>query len=104
MQNSLPPAGAGLTNADLARLHSSLDSSVSDNTRAMNNSAWRAFETWAQARGPCRSLHPRPWWPPTWPTWPRSAASGWPPYGSTRQPWPPFTGPLATPIPPTTRV
>ena len=48
---SLPPAGAGLTKADMARLRSSLDSSVSDNTRAMYNSAWRAFETWAQTRG-----------------------------------------------------
>ena len=26
-------------------------SSVSDNTRAMYNSAWRSFETWAHARG-----------------------------------------------------
>ena len=48
---SLPPAGAGLTKADMARLRSSLDSSVFDNTWAMYNSAWRAFETWAQARG-----------------------------------------------------
>ena len=48
---SLPPAGAGLTNADMACLRISLDSSVSDNARAMYNSAWRAFETWAQTRG-----------------------------------------------------
>ena len=47
-----PPApAAGLTNADLARRSRALDSSVSDNTRAMYNSAWRGFETWAQARG-----------------------------------------------------
>ena len=49
---ALPPVpGTGLTNADLARLRRSLDSSVSDNTRTMYNSAWRAFEAWAQARG-----------------------------------------------------
>ena len=49
---SLPPAPtAGLTTADLARLRHSLDSSVSDNTRAMYNSAWRGFEAWTQARG-----------------------------------------------------
>ena len=49
---STPPATAtGLTNADLARLRRSLDSSVSDNTRAMYNSAWKNFEKWAQARG-----------------------------------------------------
>ena len=48
---SLPPAAAGRTGTDLARLRRSLDSSVSDNTRAMYNSAWRGFETWAQARG-----------------------------------------------------
>ena len=47
-----PPAPeTGLTNADLARLRRSLDSSVSDNTRAMYNSAWKGFESWAQARG-----------------------------------------------------
>ena len=49
-QNALAPA-AGLTTADLARLRHSLDSSVSDNTRAMYNSAWKSFESWAQARG-----------------------------------------------------
>ena len=49
---SLPPApAAGLTGADLARLRHSLDSSISDNTRAMYNSAWRGFEAWTQARG-----------------------------------------------------
>ncbi len=46
-----PVPAAGLTGADLARLRRSLDSSVSDNTRAMYNSAWRSFESWAQARG-----------------------------------------------------
>ena len=46
-----PAPTAGLTAADLARLRHSLDSSVSDNTRAMYNSAWRGFESWAQARG-----------------------------------------------------
>ena len=29
----------------------SLDSSVSDNTRTMYNSAWHGFESWTQARG-----------------------------------------------------
>ena len=47
---SLPPAATGLTGADLARLRRSLDSSVSDNTRNMYNSAWSSFESWAQAR------------------------------------------------------
>ena len=47
-----PPAPAtGLTTADLARLRHSLDSSISDNTRTMYNSAWRSFESWAQGRG-----------------------------------------------------
>ena len=45
------PTPTGLTTADLARLRRSLDSSVSDNTRTMYNSAWRGFESWAQARG-----------------------------------------------------
>ncbi len=48
---SLPPAATGLTGADLARLRRSLDSSVSDNTRTMYNSAWSSFESWAQAHG-----------------------------------------------------
>ena len=49
--DTAPPAPAtGLTNADLVRLRRSLDSSVSDNTRAMYNSAWRSFEAWTQAR------------------------------------------------------
>ena len=42
-----PAPAAGLTGADLARLRRSLDSSVSDNTKAMYNSAWRSFESWA---------------------------------------------------------
>ena len=46
-----PATPTGLTTADLARLRHSLDSSVSDNTRTMYNSAWRGFESWAQARG-----------------------------------------------------
>ena len=49
--HSLPTPAAGLTGADLARLRRSLDSSVSDNTRAMYNSAWRGFQSWTQARG-----------------------------------------------------
>ena len=46
-----PAPATGLTSADLARLRRSLGSSVSDNTRAMYNSAWKSFEAWAQARG-----------------------------------------------------
>ena len=46
-----PAPATGLTTADLARLRHSLDSSVSDNTRTMYNSAWRGFEAWTQARG-----------------------------------------------------
>ena len=46
-----PASAPGLTGADLKRLRRSLDSSVSDNTRAMYTSAWRSFEAWTQARG-----------------------------------------------------
>ena len=46
-----PATPTGLNNADLVRLRRSLDSSVSDNTRAMYNSAWRSFESWAHGRG-----------------------------------------------------
>ena len=50
--NTLPPASTtGLTGADLARLRRSLDSSVSENTRAMYASAWRSFENWTKAHG-----------------------------------------------------
>ena len=50
--SAAPPAPAtGLTTADLARLRHSLDSSVSDNTRAMYASAWRGFESWTRGRG-----------------------------------------------------
>ena len=49
--HSLPTPAADLTGADLARLRHSLDSSISDNTRTMYNSAWRSFEAWAQGRG-----------------------------------------------------
>ena len=49
--DTTPAPAVGLTADDLARLRHSLDSSVSDNTRAMYNSAWRGFEKWAQARG-----------------------------------------------------
>ena len=48
---AMPAPTAGLTTADLARLRHSLDSSVSDNTRTMYNSAWHGFESWTQARG-----------------------------------------------------
>ena len=46
-----PAPETRLTDTDLARLRRSLDSSVSDNTRAMYNSAWRGFQSWTQARG-----------------------------------------------------
>ena len=49
--SNAPAPAAGLTTADLARLRHSLDSSVSDNTKKMYNSAWRGFESWTQARG-----------------------------------------------------
>ena len=46
-----PPAQqTPLTTADLARLRHSLDSSVSDNTRAAYASAWRSFQAWADTR------------------------------------------------------
>ena len=47
----LPAPETRLNGADLDRLCRSLDSSVSDNTRGIYNSAWRGFEAWAQARG-----------------------------------------------------
>ena len=50
-ESNAPAPAAGLTNADLARLRRSLDNSVSDNTRTAYNSAWKSFESWAQARG-----------------------------------------------------
>ena len=53
----LPAPETRLNGADLARLRRSLDSSVSDNTRAMYNSAWRSFESWAQARGALAAIH-----------------------------------------------
>ena len=62
LQNPMLPASQGgalapppaqqtpLTTADLARLRHSLDSSVSDNTRAAYASAWRSFQAWADTR------------------------------------------------------
>ena len=55
-----PTLATGLNNADLARLRRPLDSSISDNTRAMYNSAWRSFEAWARAGAPWPCQHPRP--------------------------------------------
>ena len=49
--STAPAPATGLTTADLVRLRHSLDSSVSDNTRTAYASAWRSFESWAQARG-----------------------------------------------------
>ena len=49
---TLPPAGVrDLTNTDIQRIQASLDHSVSDNTRKMYASAWRAFQSWTRARG-----------------------------------------------------
>ncbi len=51
---TLPAPATGLTDAGpgaVAPLRRSLDSSASDNTRSMYNSAWRGFEAWAQGRG-----------------------------------------------------
>ena len=45
-----PAPATGLTGAGLARPRRNLDNSVSDNTRAVYDSAWRSFEAWAQAR------------------------------------------------------
>ena len=42
---TLPPAG------DIQRIGRTPDHSVSENTRTMYNSAWRAFEQWTRARG-----------------------------------------------------
>ena len=47
---TLPATTHPLTGADIQRLQHSLDSSVSDNTRTMYNSAWRGFESWTQGR------------------------------------------------------
>ena len=49
---TLPPAAArDLTNTVIQRIQASLDHSVSDNTRKMYASAWRAFQSWTRARG-----------------------------------------------------
>ena len=71
-QNALAPT-AGLTAADLVRLRHSLDSSVSDNTRTMYNSAWRSFESWAQARGALAMPASPPLVAAYLPAWPRNA-------------------------------
>ena len=46
----LPAIPEGLGPTDVQRIRQSLDSSVSDNTRASYRSAWKTFEQWAQAR------------------------------------------------------
>ena len=49
---TLPPAAArDLTTTVIQRIQASLDHSVSDNTRKMYASAWRAFQSWTRARG-----------------------------------------------------
>ena len=100
---SLPPAATGLTGADLARLRRSLDSSVSDNTRTMYNSAWSSFESWAQAHG-AQAMPASPPLVAAYLAWlAEERRRQWPPSGSTRLPWPRSTRLLATPTPPTTR-
>ena len=50
-EESLPPApSAGVTPTDIQRVGHFLDSSVSDNTRAVYRSAWKNFQKWAQGR------------------------------------------------------
>ncbi|MCY4365907.1 MAG: phage integrase N-terminal SAM-like domain-containing protein [Chloroflexi bacterium] len=49
-QQDLPAIPEGLGPTDLQRIRQSLDSSVSENTRANYRSAWKTFERWAQAR------------------------------------------------------
>ena len=44
-----PAPATGLTGAGLARPRRNLDNSVSDNTRAVYDSAWCSFEAWAVA-------------------------------------------------------
>ena len=46
----LPAERHGLNRSDLERMRSSLDDSVSDNTRTTYNSAWRSFARWADNR------------------------------------------------------
>ncbi len=46
----LPAIPEGLGPTDLQRIRQSLDSSVSENTRASYRSAWKTFQRWAQAR------------------------------------------------------
>ena len=50
-QTLSPAAARDLTNTDIQRIQASLDHSVSDNTRKMYASAWRAFQIWTRARG-----------------------------------------------------
>ena len=52
---TIPPAPAGqptgeLTQSDIERIQKTLDLGTSENTRAMYNSAWRSFQTWANNR------------------------------------------------------
>ena len=49
-QQDLPAIPEGLGPTDVQRIRQSLDSSVSENTRASYRSAWKTFEQWAQAR------------------------------------------------------
>ena len=46
----LPAIPEGLAPSDLQRIRQSLDSSVSDNTRASYRSAWKTFEDWTSVR------------------------------------------------------
>ena len=46
-EKDLPASAKGLGPTDVQRICQSLDSSVSENTRASYRSAWKAFERWA---------------------------------------------------------
>ena len=49
-QNLHPAHVTGVTSTELNRIRQSLDSSVSENTRASYRSVWKTFERWAQVR------------------------------------------------------
>ena len=61
--------------------------------------AWKTYQRWAQARAALAMLASPALVPAYPPTWPRSATSRWPAYGSTSPPWPRTTGLMATRTP-----
>ena len=50
INQALPAIPESLGPTDVQRIRQSLDSSVSETTRASYRSAWKTFERWAQAR------------------------------------------------------